>query len=165
MKHVLLIRHAKSSWSTPGLSDYERPLNDRGKNDAPKMANRLLKRNYPIDLFISSPAERAAKTTLTFAEAYQFDKTDILFVPSLYHASPDTYFEVIQSVDNKYDHIAIISHNNGLTDFANMLTKVKINNMPTCSVFAIKVDTDRWSEIKIADKDFDFFDFPKSDKD
>ena len=148
MKNLILIRHAKSSWSAPGLRDYERPLNERGKKDAPVMATRLLNRKYPIDLFISSPAERAAKTALYFSDAYHYKPEDIQFIPSLYLASPEVFFDVLKNVDDRYNHVALVSHNNGLTDFANMLSNARIDNMPTCSVFAVKIKTENWSDIK-----------------
>ena len=74
MKTLLLIRHAKSSWDDPGLSDYERPLNDRGKKDAPMMAERLYERGIKIDAFISSPARRARKTAEQFVKQYKKDR-------------------------------------------------------------------------------------------
>ena len=70
MKTVIMVRHAKSSWEEQGVSDFDRPLNNRGKRDAPEMAQRLKKRNIPIDHFISSPAKRAKKTSELFAEEF-----------------------------------------------------------------------------------------------
>ena len=58
-KILLIIRHAKSSWEVGTLSDFDRPLNDRGKKDAPMMAKRLLDKKIKIDAFVSSPAKRA----------------------------------------------------------------------------------------------------------
>ena len=70
MKTLLLIRHAKSSWDNLQLSDFERPLNDRGKNDAPLMAKRVKERKIKIERFISSPAKRAKKTAAIFMDEY-----------------------------------------------------------------------------------------------
>ena len=70
MKTLILIRHAKSSWDAPGMSDSERPLNERGKKDAPEMAKRLRKRGLKIDAFVSSPAERALRTARYFAKEF-----------------------------------------------------------------------------------------------
>ena len=79
MKTLILVRHAKSDWGTPSLGDFDRPLNDRGKRDAPVMAQRLLDKKIKIDAFISSPAKRAKKTATVFAEAYDKKKDDIFF--------------------------------------------------------------------------------------
>jgi len=162
MKTVLLIRHAKSSWGDLSLPDFDRPLNDRGKADAPKMAKRIYKKKIEIDTFISSPAKRAKKTAEIFAEQYGIRKADILFVPELYHATDDTYYDAIASAPGKSDSIAIFSHNPGITEFANRLTENRIDNMPTCSVFAVKADIEDWSQFRQATKEVYLFDFPKS---
>jgi phosphohistidine phosphatase len=73
MKSILMIRHAKSSWDDPGQPDFDRPLNERGKQDAPSMAKRLLEKSVAIDAFISSPAKRARKTASLFAAEYKYE--------------------------------------------------------------------------------------------
>jgi phosphohistidine phosphatase len=161
MKTLLLVRHAKSSWDQPGLTDFERPLNERGKRDAPEMGRRM-KERIAIDLFVSSPAKRAKKTAKIFAEAYGVDKEDILFIEELYSASPDTFAEVVASIQDKYNTIAVFSHNPGITDYANSLTNTRIDNIPTSAVFAVQAHTDNWKDFAAAEKTFLFFDFPKN---
>ncbi|MBC7827108.1 MAG: histidine phosphatase family protein [Chitinophagaceae bacterium] len=165
MKTILLIRHAKSSWDDLYLADFDRPLNERGKTDAPKMAKRLFNKEIRIDTFISSPAKRAKKTAEIFAEQYDRKKDSIILVPALYEASRSIFFDTVANAPQKSRSIAIFSHNPGITDFANALTSMRIDNMPTCSVFAVKFDIDDWSEFKEASKEFYFFDFPKSIQD
>jgi phosphohistidine phosphatase len=162
MKTVLLIRHAKSSWGDLSLPDFERPLNERGKTDAPKMAKRIFNREIKIDTFISSPAKRAKKTAEIFAERYGVKKADILFIQELYHAADAAFFDAISKAPGKSTSVAIFSHNPGITDFVNRLTETRIDNMPTCSIFAVKADIKNWSEFERAEKEFYFFDFPKS---
>lgn len=162
MKQLLLIRHAKSDWGNPGLGDFDRPLNERGKKDAPEMAKRLLNKKIKIDAFISSPAKRAAKTAKCFAEAYGLKKEDVTFVEELYLASHHVFQSVVASLKNKNNTVALFSHNDGITDFANQLTDARIDNIPTCGIFALKVDTDDWSKFAEAKKEFWFFDYPKS---
>jgi len=161
IKQVLLIRHAKSDWNNPSLSDFDRPLNSRGKRDAPIMAKRLLDKKIDIDLFISSPAKRAKRTASAFAKEFDFKKKEIVFLGNLYGAEVDIFEEEIKNIDNAFDSIAIFAHNPGLTDFANRLTDVRIDNIPTCSVFAVKIHTNHWTDFKEAKKDFWFFDQPK----
>lgn len=161
-KTLILVRHAKSDWGNPSLSDFDRPLNERGKRDAPTMAQRLLDKKISIDAFISSPAKRAAKTAKYFAEAYGVKKDAIDFKEKLYLAQPASFYSVIESANNKHDCIALFSHNFGITDFANMLTDTRIDNMPTSSVFAVKADCKKWDDFKTAKKEFFFFDYPKS---
>jgi phosphohistidine phosphatase len=162
LKSILLIRHAKSSWSEPSLNDFDRTLNERGKNDAPMMAKRLVKKKIKIDAFITSPAKRAKKTAEIFSKEFGGKKGEIILADELYGAMEDAFYNVISNLKNKYDQVAIFSHNPGITDFANVLTDVKIDNMPTCSIFAIKIDSKDWSDFKNATKEFWFFDYPKS---
>jgi phosphohistidine phosphatase len=162
MKTVILIRHAKSDWGDPSLNDFDRPLNERGKTDAPVMGHRLVDNKVKIDQFISSPAKRAKKTATIIAKAYKKDKDDILFRDELYGAGENVFWDVIINADKKAENIAIFSHNPGITDFANQLTETRIDNIPTCGVFAVKAHCDKWKDFKEAKKEFWFFDFPKS---
>lgn len=163
-KTLLIIRHAKSSWDAAGtLTDFERPLNERGKKDAPEMAARLKKRNIKVDAFISSPAKRAKKTAELFCTALHHPSESIQLISKLYHAEAAIFFEVILSLDNSVDTVAIFSHNPGITEFANLITdKTRIDNMPTCSILAIKVFTNNWADFAKTKKEFLFFDFPKN---
>lgn len=162
MKSVIIIRHAKSSWDNIGESDFDRPLNDRGKEDAPKMANRLLERKVSIDAFISSSAKRARKTAALFIKEFNGDKEDILLVPELYLAGPDAFYEAIAKAPSSAKTIALFGHNPGITEFANDLTDVRIDDMPTCAIFAVKADIKDWSEFRDAEKQYWFFDYPKA---
>jgi phosphohistidine phosphatase len=136
-------------------------LNLRGKKDAPLMAQRLLDKKIKIDAFISSPAKRAKKTAKIFASAYDNREDEIIFQPALYGATEDVFDNVISSTDNQFNSIAIFSHNSGITDFANQLTNARIDNIPTCGIFAIKAECDSWKNFKDAKKEFWFFDYPK----
>ena len=161
-KTLLLIRHAKSSWDNPILSDFERPLNDRGKKDAPDMAIRLAERKITIDAFVSSPAKRAKQTSRLFAKEFDVKKKKIVFEPRLYEAGEENFYEAIQNLKNKWNTVAIVSHNPGITSFANSLTGHRVDDMPTSAVFAIKIDTNNWEDFREAAKEFWFFDFPKA---
>ena len=162
MKTVILVRHAKSDWNDPFLSDFDRPLNERGKRDAPVMAHRLLDKKIKVDCFISSPARRARRTARTFAEVYKVDKEDIQFHDELYGAGEEVFYDVISKAKNKWNTIALFSHNPGLTDFANQLTDARTDNIPTCGIFAVKADCEDWKDFRKAKKEFWFFDYPKN---
>ena len=164
LKTLLVIRHAKSSWSFDLLSDFERPLNERGMKDAPAMAKRLLDKKIKIDQFISSPAKRAKTTAGLFAEKYRYPKEAIELIPALYNALPATFFSVVEEIDDRYDTVAIFSHNPGITEFVNQLAgKVNIDNMPTCGVFAVTFNSNHWKDFSAVKKNFLFFDYPKND--
>lgn len=162
MKILLLVRHAKSSWEAPGLSDFDRPLNKRGKSDAPQMAKRLKEKIKVIDLLVSSPARRARKTAKYFAEEYGIKKEEIKLVDQLYGASLPVFENVVSGLPDKDDVVAIFSHNPDITVFANSLTNVRIDDMPTCSLFAVQANINSWSNFSTADKQFLFFDYPKN---
>jgi len=100
MKTLYLIRHAKSSWNDPRLSDFDRPLNDRGEKDAEAMAKRLVKKDISIDAFISSPAKRAFSTARYFAKRFDVKKKNIIQAPALYEASVDNFYKTIQEAFN-----------------------------------------------------------------
>jgi phosphohistidine phosphatase len=162
MKTLFLIRHAKSDWNDASLTDFDRPLNERGKRDAPAMAHRLLDKDIRVDAFVSSPAKRARKTAAIFAQEFKRDKEAILLREELYEAPVSTFYKVISSLDDKASSIALFSHNPGITDFANSLTNTKIDNLPTCGIFAVKIDAERWADFKEAGKEFWFVDYPKA---
>jgi phosphohistidine phosphatase len=163
-KKLLLIRHAKSSWADFSVKDFDRPLNDRGKRDAPVMAQRLLDKKIVIDAFVASPAKRAKKTAEFFITAYEKQKDEIIFIEELYLATPSVFESVIAQLDDRYHTIAVFSHNNGITDYANTLTDTRVDEMPTCAIFAVKADADSWKEFANSEKEFLFFDYPKSDR-
>jgi phosphohistidine phosphatase len=162
-KTILLVRHAKSSWDSDNIADFDRPLNERGKRDAPEMARRL-KKKQQIDLFISSPAKRAKRTAEYFAREFNIDEDKILFRPRLYHAASLDFIDTIRELDDEFTQVAIFSHNPGITDFASSLTATRIDNMPTCAFIAFRIQADRWAEFDKAEKSFLYFDYPKSEQ-
>jgi phosphohistidine phosphatase len=162
MKTILLIRHAKSSWENFSVTDAERPLNERGKRNAPEMAGRLLKKGIPIDAFLSSPAKRALSTAGLFAGVYGKRPDEIIIVPALYLANNDAFMQTIITAPPASASVAIFSHNNGITEFANTLSDARIDHMPTCSVFAVKCAIDSWQDFHAENNEFYFFDYPKS---
>ncbi len=161
MKTLLIIRHAKSSWELNTINDFERTLNERGKKEGPIMAQRLLDKEIFIDAFVSSPAKRAKKTAELFCKAYNKNKEDIILISPLYHATPEIFFEVVERLDEEFNTVAIFSHNPGITEFVNELAEdVMIDNMPTCSVFAVKINVAKWKDFTKAKKELLFFDYP-----
>src|SRR5689334_9714591 len=146
MKTLLIIRHAKSDQSFFG-NDFERPLNERGKKDAPEMAKRLLDRNIHIDAFVASPAKRAKKTAELFCETYKQNIEDIVFISALYHAPAREFYEVIKTLDDKLGTIAIFAHNPGISYFVNeLINDTRVDNMPTCAIFAVQMNIDHWKD-------------------
>lgn len=156
MKRIILVRHAKSDWPE-GLDDFDRPLAKSGQNDAKLMSEFLKNNNVSIDHFVSSPALRTRSTCEIFNEQYQINCS---FAEPLYHPSEDNILSVIYNLDNRYNTVALFSHNNGISNFANAFTN-KIIHMPTCGTFAFDIECDSWSEFEGAKKNFAFFYEPK----
>ena len=157
MKTLMLVRHAKSSHTFGLSSDFDRPLNDRGFREAAEMGKKLFKKNTPIDQFVSSPAVRAKTTAESFVAEYDRKMKEILFIPSLYNANPGNFSDVIRELEDAYQHVALFSHNPGITDFASSLTSTHIAHMPTSSVFAATAPVDSWKDFARTEKSFLFF--------
>jgi phosphohistidine phosphatase len=161
MKQLLLVRHAKSSWANAGQVDFDRPLNDRGHSDAPTMANRMIEKGVSIDMIISSKALRAFTTATYFANAYHIAPSHIIQHDFLYHASPEKFAKAIALIPDEINTAAIFAHNPGITEFVNQLTPTQIDDMPTCAIFAITLQTDSWKNWATAKKEYWFAEWPK----
>lgn len=161
MKQLLIIRHAKSSWSDSVIDDFDRPLNERGNSDAPRMAKFLSEKGIQVDAIISSTANRAFTTAGYFAKELGLKKINIRTYDKLYHAPSHVFYDIIDDLDDNLNSIAIFAHNPGITDFVNSLSETRIDNMPTCGIFAIKVAIKHWHEFRDAEKNFWFFESPK----
>jgi phosphohistidine phosphatase len=146
MKTLFLIRHAKSSWDDTGLPDRDRPLNDRGRRDAPKMGERLAKRDVKPDLILSSPAMRAVKTAEIIAKKLDYRRKDIVVDDRLYAVAADDLLDVIHKLDDKLERVMLFGHNPELTELAHRLSS-KITHMPTCAVAEFTFDAKSWSKI------------------
>ena len=147
MLQLTLIRHAKSSWDDPALSDFDRPLNKRGMKNAPLMGKIISKRGLVFDRIVASPAQRAITTARLIAGKLGFPEQDIQRRKELYDASMDALLACVHSLDNQYDSIALVAHNPGLTDLCNHLSGESIANLPTCAVAVIEFDLDDWRAV------------------
>jgi len=166
MKILCLVRHAKSSWDNPELSDFDRPLNDRGKKNAPIMGRRLREKRLFPDVMLSSPAERALATCREIGKALHFSEEKIKTDKRLYHANADQILKVVQELtDFPHDSeevVMIFGHNPGLTEFTNALLNETIMNIPTCGVVYAKLDIEHWKDAQFGCGKLVFFDFPKN---
>jgi phosphohistidine phosphatase len=165
-KILYLIRHAKSSWENPDIDDFVRPLNDRGKKDAPRMGKRLKEKDVIPDLMISSPASRALETCKAIGAILDYPQEKIKTDKRLYHASEEQLLTVVQELkDRSHDDTEIVllfGHNPGLTDFANQLLNQNIPNIPTCGIVSAKLNIKNWEDAAFGCGEMKFFDFPKN---
>jgi phosphohistidine phosphatase len=146
MKTLFLVRHAKSSRDDPSLPDRDRPLDDRGRQDAPKMGKRLAKRDVKPDLLLSSPALRALTTAQLIAEEVGYKHKEIVADDRLYDSSADDLLAVIRALDKKLNSVMLFGHNPEFTDLAHRLSS-EISDMPTCAVVEFNFDTKAWSDV------------------
>lgn len=160
MKKLFLVRHAKSSWKDMSLSDRERPLNKRGKRDAPEMGRRLSQAGIHIDAILSSTAVRAISTADILAEQLLFEQ-EIDQRDDLYHAGADELLNAIRQFNDDLNAVMLVAHNPGLTDLVNKLAG-PIDNVPTCGVVTLDYDINNWKDVgRVPPRDFQF-DFPQN---
>lgn len=146
MPLLTLIRHAKSSWDYPELSDFERPLNERGRRDAPRMALRA--QALPkVTRLISSPATRALATARVFAEHLGIDFDLIQIEPRVYEASRKTLLEVINGIAQSPPHVMLFGHNPGFSELAHTLGDCPFDEMPTCAIAHFRLEGKGWKEV------------------
>lgn len=146
MKVVYFIRHAKSSWEDMSLSDADRPLNRRGKRDAPFMAKLLKGKDVKPSAIISSPANRALTTAKVFAEELGIAAADIMIKESIYEAYTEDVLHIIKALSNDLETVLIFGHNPTFTSLSNMFTDDYIPNVPTCGITRILSSTDDWAK-------------------
>ncbi len=160
-KKLLLIRHAKSDWSTPNCSDFDRPLNKRGNENALLMAKRLKNNNIILENIVSSPALRAISTANIIAAELGASEKNIQLNQSIYEASCDTLLKMINAFDEDTDFVTLFGHNNGITDLAVYLTDADIFNIPTCGMVMISFPFEDWKMISKNTGEVVFYDYPK----
>ena len=161
MKELCLVRHAKSSWKYPKLDDFERPLNKRGRKNAPLMGKQIDRLGFIPDLIISSPASRAAMTARVFAFEINYPHENIRYLASIYESDEMDLVHIIRKLDDRLTKVMLVGHNPGLTDLANRLGNYPVSNIPTSGVFCIALDITSWSGSKKKAGKVKYFEYPK----
>lgn len=159
MKTIYFIRHAKTIHDgvTP---DFERYLEPRGHSDALLVATRLKNSGANIEKFISSPAIRALQTAQIFSQTFECERK-IKEVKALYASTAGTIIDVINEQKDKFSSIAIVGHNNEITDVCEVLCGAGIAHIPTSGVVAINFEVKSWKEIEPNTGKKILFDYPK----
>lgn len=163
-KQLLIVRHAKSDWGNADLRDFDRPLNKRGKANAPEMAERLVKLKIVPELIVSSPALRALTTAKFFADTWQIPLDQIQQEPKIYEANVNTLLKVVNGFTNQYQRIALFGHNPGLSDLATYFNG-HVHEMPTCGVILLEFPFDDWGMLSQSTANVICYDYPKSGED
>ena len=146
---LILTRHAKSSWSDPTIDDFDRSLNQRGRNAAPAVASWLVARGYLPDIVLVSGARRTVETWQRMAPVMPETAT-MESMPALYHAGSDIILGVLKA--QTPPTVALIAHNPGIAEFAERIVKSppkhpSFQRYPTAATMVIKFDEASWSQI------------------
>lgn len=165
MKILYLMRHAKSSWNFDGLSDKERPLNDRGREDAPAMGRALVARQLQLDLLVSSPAVRALSTAALVAHEMGYAPERIQVVDGIYEADADRLVDIIHELPDEAGSVLLLGHNPTMTETVNYLSPRAVQDMPTAAIACLHFQTDSWAEAHRSNAELYFFDYPKNQGD
>ena len=145
MKTLLLMRHAKNDWNRPGLSDHDRPLNDRGRRAAPQMAHKLCESGLQVDIILASSAVRAQET-VELLQQHWSPTVEVLTRSALYLASPQQIMAEVQCLHDSWHSALVVAHNPGLAALVSQLAKQDLE-MPTAAVAVFQFNVDRWSKI------------------
>lgn len=147
MKTVILVRHGKSSWDY-GVSDQDRPLQERGINDAHLVSTEFKKVFKNIDSTFSSPANRALHTCMIFLRTFNYPLDKLKISDELYDFSGEAVMSFVKQLDNNLNKVMIFGHNYALTNIVNQWGNKAIENVPTSALVQISFDVSNWQAIK-----------------
>lgn len=143
MKTLLLMRHAKSSWVNSSLADHDRPLNSRGRRDAPRMGTFLNQQDLIPDVILASTARRAQDTTKGLLETLHFDG-EVSRHRALYHSDRHTYLDLLSELPEGIACAMIVGHNPDMDYFLEQTCGV-YEHMPTASIAVIRFEITSWA--------------------
>ena len=151
---LILMRHAKSSWERPGLADFDRPLNDRGRQAAPAMAKYLAGRHYRIDFILCSPARRT-RETLARMLPFVPGEISILIRNDLYEGDCNDYLARIRATPAQTHDVLVIGHNPSVEELAlsltrdphSLLARAMAEKFPTAALAVLEFDVEDWQDV------------------
>lgn len=161
MKTLYIVRHAKSSWNYPELSDEERPLLEKGKKRTRKIIEFLREKEVKVNQIISSHAERALETARIIGHGIDYPPENIIISRQIYHATADQLFDQFFDMSDEVESLMIVGHNPTLTNFANIFLDDKIEWLPTSGVVSISFDTNIWINLPAVKGETNFIVYPK----
>jgi phosphohistidine phosphatase len=161
VRRLILLRHAKSSWSAPEMPDHDRPLSKRGERDAPLMGKRLERRSERPAMILTSDAQRALRTATIVAKCLGVESMRV--ESQLYLATPERLLAVVGRQDASLSSLLVVAHNPGLTELANqLLPTLDLDNLPTSGVIAIDFDAPAWADVAREPGTLAYYDYPKN---
>lgn len=160
-KTLLLVRHAKSSWQEPGLSDDERPLLKSGIQRTKRVIKYLKEAGVKPDLVIASHAVRALETAKLLTEKLHYPSHKILIERNIYYHDAEGLYELVLALPDNKQEVMMVGHNPAMTQFVNMFLEEKLDYLPTTGIVSVSFDVEEWSQIPLATKTVNFFVTPK----
>ena len=148
MKTIYIVRHAKSSWKYTSVKDHDRPLKERGINDAHLVSKYLAKNIQRPDVLISSSANRALQTGIIFCENFGYPMANLKISKQLYSFSDGYLVKTVKALDDSFDSAIIFSHDHGINTFVNKFGSKPIAHVTTCGVVGIQFKEKHWKNIK-----------------
>ena len=145
MKRLLILRHAKSSWKNPDLRDHDRPLNKRGKRDAPRMGRLMREEGILPEWAFTSTAERA-RVTLEHALEEGGAACEVRLAPELYLAVPADIVDVLRGTPEPHSRVLVVGHNPGMEDLVHALTGEEVT-FPTAALAVVDCECETWTDL------------------
>jgi phosphohistidine phosphatase len=161
MKHLVLVRHAHAHGLEPGLEDFERRLDRRGRHEAEAMAQRARDLGLAPDHLISSPADRAIATAREFAKALDFPLPRIRHDDRVYLAEPEQLVAILRSVPAGARRVLLVGHNPGISQLARWLTGEDVGDLPTAALYAASAELGRWADLHAGAFERTHFEHPR----
>lgn len=161
MKYLTIIRHAKSSWSTPDLDDILRPLNERGLKSIKIIGNYLKEKNIQPDLIITSPATRAVQTAVGIGDLVNYKIDSLKINQEIYFGNTTDILAIIKNIDATVNDIFLFGHEPILSSLIYHFTKTSLEKFPTCAVYRIAFDIKSWKETDLKIGKCEFYVNPK----
>ena len=159
MKRLFIIRHAKSDRGPQYRTDFERPLNQRGRNDAGRMSEELKKATHSLDHILVSPAKRTSQTAEYFINAFNLDTSKTTYTKALYLPQEKDVWHEVSKVDNSHDTIAVFTHNPAAEELFHRYHAGE--KLPTCSIIELHYDGEDWKNISPESTRFIAYKYPK----
>lgn len=163
MLELFLMRHAKSSWQSDVPTDHERPLNNRGRRDAPLMGQRMMERNDSPAVIHCSSSVRGTSTALLVAQEIGIADGDVRRLSEGYTFDAEEVLYLVRQFDDSETSIMLVGHNPAFTVLANQFSQQAIANVPTCGLLKLVSKAEHWTEFKPENTELLYFDYPKND--
>lgn len=145
LKTLYLLRHAKSSWKGPPLADFDRPLNNRGQINAPRMANYAFEQQIHPEIIVSSPALRTRHTAEYFHNRL-LPQTELLLEPDLYECTASELWHIAKRFPDELSSVLLVGHNTCLEEIIRCF-KADLVKFPTCGLATIQFSVARWQDL------------------